>query len=459
MANFIAPVDNPFLLFFTKTFLLPLFLHYEQLEVHVTERFRFAIGGLKNTQAVLLLPHADRLDFAVAFALSKICKENFYYLAARELFEEGFGLHGWFLSNCGAYSVMRGKEEDIASKDQTVAIIASGRRKLIMFPEGDVTGRDDVILPLKQDGIRNMLAAQQRILEGGAGEPIYLLPVALYYEVLPASWPSIMESVSRLEQHLNLRPPSYELEQRIENLLLSFIEHLEAHYLNSGVRIAGVHRFDKLSLEKRLLHIIELVSKRVADYMGIDLNDAESEADLVHTVLSALYSTIITTTEGTAEKLAERTAGKATAVENTTAIEAGATGPAPIKTLCRCQFCRKLENIHKRQAKSCLDEMHRMQQLLILKSTIKSQPFDMGLAWRILDRLEEQILNRRSPKGHRKVWIDAAEPLSLLEYHAEYQSAPVKAIQHIDGDVRSSLLSTKQELQSHILLSNQAVVI
>src|SRR5581483_5323170 len=161
MNNLIPPKENPAVTAAAKL-ALPLFLRWQKLQVIPSSDAIKTIRRLHGQQCVLLLNHPDRFDPVIAFALSKLTGEDFYYLSARELFDKK--LAGWFLQNCGAYSVIRGFPEDAASKELTIQLMMEGSRKLIEFPEGDVTGNDDHIFPLKQDGLRNMLEAQRRLI-------------------------------------------------------------------------------------------------------------------------------------------------------------------------------------------------------------------------------------------------------------------------------------------------------
>ncbi|MBP9090703.1 hypothetical protein KBI23_06700 [bacterium] len=69
----------------------------------------------------------------------------------------------------------------------------------MLFPEGDVTGRDDILQPLKRDGIANMLEAQRLCLEQVSKRAVQVIPLAIYYEVSDNAIPQLKHCLSRQE--------------------------------------------------------------------------------------------------------------------------------------------------------------------------------------------------------------------------------------------------------------------
>src|SRR4029453_13717614 len=214
MSDFKPPLDNSAVLSLAKA-LLPLALHMEQLDVRASAHCLTTIRRLPG-QTVILANHSDCSDPTTFFTLAKLSGEDFYYLAARELFDQDFGLRGWLLQNCGAYSVIRGEPPDLESKENTISLIVEGRRKLVMFPEGDVSGQDDLIYPLKEDGIRNLFEAQKRRLEKSANEPVFLLPVAAYYQVTDDALKDMERCISRLQAQLGIPVQSGALASKVQ---------------------------------------------------------------------------------------------------------------------------------------------------------------------------------------------------------------------------------------------------
>ncbi|MBX9771237.1 MAG: 1-acyl-sn-glycerol-3-phosphate acyltransferase [Candidatus Obscuribacterales bacterium] len=389
MNNFVPPKDNRLMTAMAKM-LLPFALDKSGLAVTVTNNCLERMRLVSRQNTVLMVNHSDRFDPVAVFALSKKCREDFYYLAALEQFEENYGISGWFMQQCGAYSVIRGEPADQVSKRTTISVIASGARKLVMFPEGDVSGRDDLIVPLKKDGLENIFAAQEKIVD--SARPVYLLPVGLFYEVPSSTLPLLVSSVSNLEKKLFLHHgPLSSLQTRVETLVRAFINHLEAKY--------GVSPHPERPMAGRLLAICRKEIVGIAETLGMDVGE-ESEAVLLYSVRSKLRR---------------------------------------ISTFCNCLYCRQLKKEEKQRADYLKPELDRLQQLLILASTLEQKPFSMEVAWRVLDRLELE-LNSPTWKGVRRVLVDASDPIDLREFFKDFEKNPQATISEVEHTVQRGLL-------------------
>jgi 1-acyl-sn-glycerol-3-phosphate acyltransferase len=330
LKKFIPPLHDPLILGLTKA-LLPWALHNEGLKMDVSPECLKYIRTLPGS-TVISLNHSDKADPVVAMALSKESGQDFNYLSARELFDENFGLRGWYMQRCGAYSVIRGQPEDVESREATINLIADGKHKLIMFPEGDVTGRHDKILPLKEDGIRNILEAQRRLLERGENRPVFLLPTASFYAV---------ES-----------PSSVLPEQQVKAELTKFINKLQSEL--------KVDATDCGTFAEQLRQISKQTCLSIAAENGISLDEQLPPAVVLYSLRNAL------------------TVG---------AMHGSAT-----------------------------ETLDRLQQLLILASTLDSAPWTPEVSWRVVDRLQQLSFLQATKQSTRIVHVHSAEPINLQTY-------------------------------------------
>ena len=361
------------------------------------------IRRLNEKSTVLMVNHCDRTDPTSVFSLAQSAGEPFCYLSARELFDLDFGIRGLLMQGCGAYSVTRGFPEDKESKDATISLIAEGKHKLIMFPEGDVTGRDDDILPLKQDGLRNIFEAQRKKLSEADPQPVCLLPIALYYEAQDDAIDALQNCLALMERRLELVAQDYALEARIDRVLTAVISHFESFY--------NIERLAGASSQARLRKICKHATLAVAQYAQVPADQNESEDVLLYSV------------RGAVRKL------------------------PPLDHFYGCNFCDGLNKERAQRVKPCELELERLQQLLIISSTLGEKYFTLDLAWRLVDRLEQLVLGKTSPKGHRIVWMECADPILVSDYFAEYENNSTKAAQRIEQEVRKSLVSTLQRLK------------
>jgi hypothetical protein len=379
MSDFVSPVNNPIVPSIAKA-LLPIAWRSQDISVAPTGQCLDTFEDLRDANTVVLVNHADRMDPLVVFSLSRFTRENFYYLSARELFT---GVEGWVLQQCGAYSVVRGTPADEQSRERTIELIAEGQRKLIEFPEGDVSGRDDEILPLKTDGLHNIVEAQNRLISR-VGRAVYLLPTVIYYEVDPHAEPDLMSSAARLEEIFGMSNHSSSLEDRLDLLLAVVIDRLQRRY---NVTSAGPH-------SGRLRAIVGHAARALAKSLGVGLDEhsLESEAGALHSVRSAIRQLRI-------------------------------------------------------ESNSLTRVLDILQQLLILASTLEQQRFTLEKAWRILDRLELLLLHRSYPKGHRRARVTTAVPINLRAVMDSLGWDETLAVQMLEARIRSSMKSTLLEMQ------------
>ncbi|MDZ4835690.1 MAG: 1-acyl-sn-glycerol-3-phosphate acyltransferase [Candidatus Melainabacteria bacterium] len=392
----IPPVDNRFLPAVTCA-ILPAVLKTHNLEVRASAGCVEALRRLNGTSTVVLLNHCDRFDPLCVFALSKFAEEDFHYLASREQFDGAFGIKQWLMQRVGAYSVLRGQPEDSASKEMTINLITEGRKKLIMFPEGDVTGRDDAILPLKEDGIRNMLEAQSRITQSGNPRSVYLLPMAIYYDVCSDAVPELNSSLDKIEQALRLPLMQDAFEPRITRVIATMLDDLALHY---GVQPRGA------TLDQKLIDFCNRVSALIAYSNGIKLEPTSDPMVILHSVRGNVWRMI-----------------------NADINETN-------------QYGKKLLIESKKRGQAFIKDLDRLEQLFILAHALQQYEFSLELAWRVIDRLELEITGKSTNKGHRIARFEAAPEISLTEF-ASYGSE--EAVRLVDQHARVAIYKALQQ--------------
>ncbi|MBY0549462.1 MAG: 1-acyl-sn-glycerol-3-phosphate acyltransferase [Candidatus Obscuribacterales bacterium] len=399
MSNFISPKPNSQFIAFTK-FVVSIVMQIEKLDVRPTARCVTTLRKLAGANAVVLMNHSDRLDPVTAYALSKHSGDEFLYLAAREQFNKH---NRWCMRRAGAYSVIRGEEEDLESKEATICLITDNRRKLLMFPEGDVTGRDDEIRPLKEDGLTNIFEAQGRLLLHQEQKSVFILPVVANYEVLDDAIQPLLDTLIMLETKLGLTRFSFSLESRLMRVIAAFLDQIENHYgIDGGIDLAPA---------TRLLRLVKTVALKVAHYNGLDVDDAQSESSILHSV------------RGCIERL----------LQSEPSLES--------------EFGEHLDKQARAQARASLTALDLMQQLLIISSTLQQRYFTLESAWRLIDRLEGILTNKTSAKGHRLASIDCGQPIELITLWPSFTRDPDKAVHILDRQVRTAMVDALCQLQ------------
>lgn len=418
MSEFIAPRPDPITLSIVKA-IVPVYLRSENLAVRPSEHCISVIKSQKNIPSVLALNHIDRCDPAVAAMLSTMCGEENYYLAARELFDENFGIRGWLMQHCGVYSVIRGLPEDADSRKATVSLIAEGKHKLVMFPEGDVTGRDDVISPLKKDGIRNIFEAQEKSLRMNEKRAVHVIPAAIYYQVHEDAWEPLRNCLTQIEGCLGLVEGTAPIEIRIQRSVERMLQRLEANYgviadkhshgAHSSIQYSSTRTV--LSTNARLVNLCRHIITSVANITGAQVLENPS----IHTFLYSVRGKLIRMKEVVND------------LDGT--------------------FDDRLHAETIERLNTCIRDLERVQNLLILASTLHQKPRTLDVLWRIIDRLENLVLGRVSAKGHRTAWIEAGEPISLLRRSRDYRVHPTTAVERAEKRIRGSMQAVLDQLK------------
>src|SRR4051812_33370726 len=132
---FVPPVENPGMRRLAG-FLLPTLAHalYRIENVRLPDEDKARLEGLGPGRAIVSPNHPSWHDTVVMLWISRILRQPFNSLAAREILD---GWTGRILNQLGAYSVIRGTA-DRESLRTTRRLLAELDRKVVIFPEGEI---------------------------------------------------------------------------------------------------------------------------------------------------------------------------------------------------------------------------------------------------------------------------------------------------------------------------------
>lgn len=170
--------------------------YYDQIEIG-QECLR-KLRRLSGNRVVLCPNHSHPHDSIVVYALSRALGQRFFYIAAREVFDNWRKFQGWLIQRLGAYSVRRGRL-DRKSMHTTLAILAQSARKLVVFAEGEISGRNDRVLPV-QTGLMSVFVQAA----ASAREALYIVPLVLRYTYTHDIGKSLNNVLVRIERTLQL---------------------------------------------------------------------------------------------------------------------------------------------------------------------------------------------------------------------------------------------------------------
>lgn len=402
MQQFRPPINNPAFMAFCK-WGLPLELFRAGIEVEVAgdgvERFQ----RLRDKRTVLICNHPDQHDPEAVFAFSKIVNEDFNFIAARECFNWWLGLTGLCFQNIGVYSVVRG-EADLRSFKTSREIIARGERKLVVFPEAEVTRQPDTLLPFRPGATQLFFEGQEELLRTRPNEPVFVLPVATRWRYKHDISASLHSSLRRIEERLRIAPSRAAIAERVSAANSAMLAALEEEYFCAHL--------PRLPFEKRVNSLLSSILSRVANLLQLDLPPDEIPRDWLRRVSNAIRQYI---------------------EQDTSSMSA------------------YQQDLHRKQAeklRAFVKDVHRIQHFIGVSSGLDSRPQTQERLASAIAKMELEVLGKISDKGKRIVRIGVGEPISLLGVYDDYLRDRSTAIAKTSAHLQSTLQALVDELDN-----------
>lgn len=204
---FCPPIDNP-LVEATVRACVPWLLKgmFHDLRVRFRSQDLQRLKALRGERMLLLPNHPGTADPITLFELARRLGEPMHYVAAREVFAFDHGVRGWVFQRCGVYSVIRG-EPDRDSFRMTRQILTRGPRRLVVFIEGEISYRNDVLIPFQPGVLQLALGAQEDVCQQWAGAtppPVYVAPIAIRYFYAPGIERALHRAIVKLEEAVGI---------------------------------------------------------------------------------------------------------------------------------------------------------------------------------------------------------------------------------------------------------------
>lgn len=266
------------------------------------ERFR----KVAKKRGMVCPNHSNRIDPEIIFVFSMMVGEDFNYVAAREVFDWDRGINGWWLQRLGAYSVVRGAA-DRESFKMTRKVIAEGRKKLCLFPEGEISRQNDTLMGLESGAAQLTFWAVEELQKlsgnnnGGVIEPIYLTPVALKYTYAGDIRPALRKTLTALELRLNIQNTAGEdaFYPRIRTVAERLLITLEAEYgfkpaadatMNDRIQALRKHILNSVATQLRVnlpptakpLECVRILRNTMDDFIYVDEGPMSEYQKKVH---------------------------------------------------------------------------------------------------------------------------------------------------------------------------------
>jgi len=376
-----------------------LFPVYAKFVAHLT--FEFVEGSdhplevLKGKPAAVLIDHADKQDPLVVIALAKHMRDSVYCAVAREVFDWHHGILGWFFQRFGCYSVNRGSP-DFRSMHTTQRILTHTDAKLVLFPEGEVTGDDQSVHEINRSLMHILLNMQNEIAKSDSPRSIWVLPVGVSYRLETNLESSVNKTLKTVERHLSIRKnrdkdPATRAKLAMEALLDGLARHYKWTLAKEQPQHAQV-----LSLAQ---HICERISKHTGGEPG--------EKPSTEQFLCSLRNHVV-------EELGAR------------------KNHSPHHQ----KFRRAPSNSYR----EFLHDLDRVERLLIVQRVLQRPTSPIQIC-RIVDFLESELCGRMTSKGRQCASVFIGKPIEVLPHLQLYKSCKNSAIDELTACIRDQLQS------------------
>ncbi|HEY9678546.1 MAG TPA: 1-acyl-sn-glycerol-3-phosphate acyltransferase [Drouetiella sp.] len=420
MLDFRPPLDSPPLIALVN-FMLPMYLKHGLHNTKVQpapgaiERFK----SYQGKRALICPNHSNRHDPQIMFEFSRQSGEAFNYVAAREVFDWYDGWNGWWLQHLGCYSVVRGAA-DRESFKTTKRVLSEGKKKLVLFPEGEISRQNDTLMPLESGAAQltfwavEELAKQATAAAGSIIEPVYVIPMALKYTYPNDISGQLKETLAKLEENVGVKSGDQSIYQRLRQISEKLLETIEKEY---SMKPAA-----DTSLNDRIATLRQSILTSVGHQLQVELPGNVRQLELVRILRNHIDDFVYTPEQ---------------------------------------DFSEYEKKVHEERASTLRGHYADLDRVVnfiaIYDGYLKEQMTQERFA-DILDRLEREIMRTREPSFHgaRVVLLDVGEPINLSERYADYKSAKKATIAKITDEIFGqvqTMLTKLDQYRKPILVS------
>ncbi len=386
MLDFRPPLESPALIWYVNL-VLPLYmkLKLHDTTVNIMEGALERFSKLKGKNAMICPNHSNRHDPQVVGMFARAAGEHFNFVAAREVFDYDDGANGWWLQHLGVYSVVRGAA-DRESFKTTRKILAEGKKKLVLFPEGELSRQNDTVMPLESGAAQMAFWAMQDLEKNGAKigpgadeKTVYIQPIAMKYTYPRDVSSSLRETLKTLENKLGLQAPEdASFYNRMRALAEKMLLTIEKEY---GIAAENSHSMnDRLKALKR--HILV----NLARILEVDLPKDARDLECVRILRNKLDDHIF------------EDENKMTEYE------------------------RKIHDEKQRVYKSYYRDLNRVVTFICIYDGYVTEHMTQERYSDVIERMEIEIFDGDpSIKGAREILLDVGEAIDLSLYYADFK--------------------------------------
>jgi 1-acyl-sn-glycerol-3-phosphate acyltransferase len=280
--TFRPPRTNHLFTLFVKYVALPFLMSANAriTSVEISEEDLERLRSLKGQRVILTPNHSEGNEPYAIFHLSKLLREDFNYLAAKEVFER-YHPAGRLLQAVGVYSLVRGIP-DRNSFLATLRILREGEHWLVVFPEGVALGLGDLVMPFTQGIVQLAFWAHEEVIKEKGSCPLYFVPIAIKPFYLEDMTSRMATLIGNMEKQVLPQVPDgsrsiFHRLLRIGGAILSTREKKEGLTPEPGS-----------SIDERISTLREHIVARVAAALDVRLRPEDSFVDRIRDLFNTM---------------------------------------------------------------------------------------------------------------------------------------------------------------------------
>ncbi|MCR9295089.1 MAG: 1-acyl-sn-glycerol-3-phosphate acyltransferase [bacterium] len=400
--TFYPPKNSPFVLGVVKSLIKTAI--WKQLRVshiEIDEESLQKLRRLRGHRCLLTPSHSGGFEPHIIMYLSKLLRDDYNFVAAVELFEQS-RFNRWLMPRMGVYSILRGAA-DRPSFSMTRQLLASGKRWLVIFPEGQTIWQNSIVIPFQQGTFQLAFKGLEDARKEEPNASLFCIPMAIKYVYINDMHAELDASLSRLESKLDIQydaPPKSRYAR---------LRRVADKVLGANEKVRGIHPAPGCSVDERIqgmkLHVVNDFERR----LHLSSNHDKSLLDRIRALFNAVDRIVYEDPEGS-------------------------------------EYEQQLASEQQDAARKLYDDLWRLLQFVAVYDGYVSESMTIERFMDVLGILETEISKERKIWGPRKALLKVGDPIDLRDHIEAYSKDKKSSIKYITLEVEARVRALLDDL-------------
>ncbi len=416
--DFKPPMPNPLVQFAFRN-LLPYICEnvLKGLTVEMDEASLEKLRKIKGQRCLILPNHPSEWDPCVLFDIAKRLNENFFFVAAREVFDYSYGMRGWFFQRLGVYSLVRGSN-DRKSLKTSIDVLSQNKGRLVIFVEGEISNQNETLLPLESGVIQLAFMALNELYKENGKKldvlpSLYICPVGLRYVYEEKGLQkAVTTSVSELEEAIGCTTSAqagtlYERVRLLASAVLAGASAQLGYPLNADA-----------TLVQNVRGLSDFMLTKLEQVINIPPQPSLSHLDRIRTIRNTM----------------DKILGQPAEEEPTL-------------------YAKRLSEHQKNVLKNFYEDLDRVVNFIAIYDGYLQPDMDEARYVELLRRLEKEVFGEFHLLHPRKAYATVQEPIDLNAYFEPFLADKKGVVNQLAMDVEQKIYSGIQQTMSDTKVS------